>query len=362
MGILGRTLKYGSFKTRLFLVLTIVCCALGLGTLAACFVLPSIYLFILCAALLIAGFALGMCLFRADRRETRQHDNANNEGDVYKASADGHIERPSRMGRSKTAAEREPENNDTKEFEPVRRVAAGSRPESRFEVNYSKAYVNKLLKLYRIKKVYTPIIIDKCDSLAISRCPAYVWDKGGVMHFLLFEPESRVVTMSMQDARRVTYRKNVEETFAEGYEIMKSGIENFEEFEDVMPVYSSERVNPYKSINVKNLYVLGKDMMITPKSLRLLRKKYDFDINIFDSFNLREQYSDYFKKAYESRVMWSDNIISQKEYQDSIREILTDMTGDMDLTRFDVNDDIDRMVKYRLITKEYADFYKGRKG
>jgi hypothetical protein len=91
--------------------------------------------------------------------------------------------------------------------------------------------------------------------------------------------------------------------------------------------------------------------------MRALRRRFRFNTNIFHSLNTRGDYSDYFKKAYENRILWTDNVIGLQEYQRRIRAILQEMVSDEDLLKFEFEEDVAKMVQYRLITDEYADFY-----
>ncbi|MCR5829479.1 MAG: hypothetical protein K6F93_03905 [Lachnospiraceae bacterium] len=223
---------------------------------------------------------------------------------------------------------------------------------------YTKNEIRRLRKVYKFPKDACRIIIDSCKSLAIDHAPALFWVKKGRINLLIFEESARCETMSMNNTN-VSYKKNVREDEIIKYNSMREmGV--YKDFEDMMPTFSihgGAAGNEY----YKNLYVIGKDLEVTPRSLRTLMTQFDFKIKIFDSLGVKGNYSEYFQKAYEQRVMWTDGVISQNQYQNNIRDILQSMVDDESIIRYDFMEDLARMVHHRLITDEYAEFYKNKR-
>ena len=89
--------------------------------------------------------------------------------------------------------------------------------------------------------------------------------------------------------------------------------------------------------------------------------KFDFNFKVFDSLEIKGNYSHYFKAAYENRIFWTDNVITQNDYQERMRSILQQMVEDDELRNSDFEKDVELMVRYNLITKEYADYYMARR-
>ena len=219
----------------------------------------------------------------------------------------------------------------------------------------------KMLKVRKDDRRFTPIIVDVWKDVSALRVPAFVQDKGKNAYIILVEGALRTEIMPMSEFLQVTYQKNVEEIYMEQYEEIRKDPELNGIFGELLPAFyqSSGRNNSEKMC--KNLYVLGGKIAITPRSLRKLFNKFDFVFKVFDSFEIRGSYSDYFKAAYESRIFWTDNVITQNDYQERIRGILQNMIEDTELTNYDFERDIQLMVRYKLITSEYADYYKARK-
>jgi hypothetical protein len=249
----------------------------------------------------------------------------------------------------------DPRTQSDRENEPV----VSSRNDSKTDYRtYTKSEVKRLRKVYKIPKDACRIIIDSCKSLAIDHAPAFFWVKKGRIYLLAFEESARCETMSMNNMD-VSYKKNIREEEIIKYNSMREmGV--YKDFEEMMPTFSihgGAAGNEY----YKNLYVIGKDLTVTPRSLRSLMSQFSFKIRIFDSLGINGSYSEYFKKAYEQRVMWTDGVISQNQYQNNIRDILQSMVDDDSIIRYDFMDDLAKMVHHRLITDEYAEFYKNKR-
>ncbi|MCR5432714.1 MAG: hypothetical protein K6E95_09165 [Lachnospiraceae bacterium] len=248
------------------------------------------------------------------------------------------------------------EESDAQRDEVPERV---SRSERKTDYKtYTKNEVKRLRKIYKIPKDACRIIIDSCKSLAIDHAPALFWVKKGRIYLLVFEESARCETLPMVNTK-VSYKKNLREDEIIKYNSMREmGV--YKEFEDMMPTFSihgGAAGNEY----YKNLYVLGKDLEITPRSLRALLTQFDFKIEVFDSLGIKGNYSEYFQKAYEQRIMWTDGVISQGQYQNNIRDILQSMVDDEAIIRYDFMDDLAKMVHHRLITDEYAEFYRNKR-
>lgn len=224
---------------------------------------------------------------------------------------------------------------------------------------YTPEVFRKVLHKYKIKKNYVPIIIDECASFGTDKTPALVWNKRDKVYFLLMEGNERVVDIPMKQFTNVTYRQNVQEKDIPDYDAIRRKMGVYEEFEDVMPSFNTRADRMGRTTYFKNQYILGRDIAITARSLKSLMTKYKFSLNIFESLNLSGEFSSYFKIAYETRILWTDNVIGQQEYQSRIRNILENMADDDSLRRLDFMDELEKMVQYRLITDEYADYYHG---
>lgn len=224
----------------------------------------------------------------------------------------------------------------------------------------SAALRKKLLKVKPGDKKYTPIFVDACKSLVTYRTPAYVQIKGKDVIIMLMERNIRTHIIPLKKFLEVNYARNVEEKSPESYDVLKDDKELYTVFEDLLPSLFPTN-NVLSSTMLKNQYILADDIAISARSMKNLINKYEFNFHLFDALSLKGEYSDYFKMAYENRILWMDNCITQVEYQNRIRGVLQMMVDDDEILEYDMENDTDMMVRYKLITTEYADFYIGKK-
>ena len=219
----------------------------------------------------------------------------------------------------------------------------------------------KMLKVRKDDRRFTPIFVDSWKEARALHTPAFVQDKGKTASIILVEGALRTELVPMSDFLKVTYQRNVEERLAEDFEAIKNDVEVNNIFGELLPSLYQGNAKADSQVMYKNQYVLGGKIAITPRSLRKLLNKYDFEFRIFDSLNIKGKYSDYFKQAYESRLFWTDNVISQNDYQERIRRILQSMVDNKELGNDEFESDLALMVRFNLITTEYADYYKARR-
>lgn len=219
----------------------------------------------------------------------------------------------------------------------------------------------KMLKVRRDDRRFTPIFVDTWREARVMHTPAFVQDKGKTANIVLIEGALRTELIPMSEFLKVTYQRGVEEKFAEDFDKVKNDPEVNAIFAELLPALYQGSAGYNSEIMCKNLYWLGGKIAITPRSLRKLFNKFDFEFHVFDSLEIKGKYSKYFKQAYENRIFWTDNVISQNDYQERIRRLLQSMVDNTELKTAEFEADLDLMVRYNLITTEYADYYKARK-
>ena len=219
----------------------------------------------------------------------------------------------------------------------------------------------KMLKVRRDDRRFTPIFVDTWREARVMHTPAFVQDKGKTANIVLVEGALRTELIPMSEFLKVTYQRGVEEKFAEDFDKVKNDPEVNAIFAELLPALYQGSIGRNSDVMCKNLYWLGGKIAITPRSLRKLFNKFDFEFHVFDSLEIKGKYSKYFKQAYENRIFWTDNVISQNDYQERIRRLLQSMVDNTELKTAEFEADLDLMVRYNLITIEYADYYKARK-
>ena len=232
----------------------------------------------------------------------------------------------------------------------------------------------KMLKVRKDDRRFTPIFIDSWREARVLHTPAFVQDKGKTANIVLVEGALRTELIPMDEFLKCTYERNVPERFAEEYDKVKEDPDVNAIFGELLPsLYQGAHLGGSSRGDLmgsssnnsetmyKNLYWLGGKIAITPRSLRKLFNKFDFEFHVFETLNIKGKYSKYFKQAYESRIFWTDNVISQNDYQERIRRLLQSMVDNTELETAEFEADLDLMVRYNLITREYSDYYKARK-
>ncbi|MCR5203750.1 MAG: hypothetical protein K6E47_01735 [Lachnospiraceae bacterium] len=219
----------------------------------------------------------------------------------------------------------------------------------------------KMLKVRKDDRRYTPILVDSWKEARALHTPAFVQEKGRLVNIILVEGALRTELIPMSEFLQCTYRRNVEEKLAEDFDAIKQEADVNAIFGELLPSLYPGTGRSDTEVMYKNQYILGGKIAITPRSLRKLFNKFDFEFKVFDSLNIKGKYSTYFKQAYESRVFWTDNVISQNDYQERIRRVLQSMVDNKELRTAEFEADLDLMVRFNLITTEYADYYKARK-
>ena len=292
-----------------------------------------------------------------DKKKDKNKDKADADDDDDNISREEELRR--RRDREKDIATGRAEKNPETE-EPRRERLPGEEPDVS---KYSASNMKKIIKARKLGKDFIPVFIENWGSKHITQTPALCYVKDDHIHFLLLEGDlERDVSVPTDKFINVWYRKNVPVVNLKAYKNIKENMGAYDMFEDVMPSFASSTDQMGGTSYSQNLYLLGNDIALAPPSMRELRKRFRFNTNIFDSLNTRGEYSDYFKKAYENRILWTDNVIGLQEYQRRIRAILQEMVNDDNLLKFEFEDDVAKMVQYRLITDEYADFYLNLKG
>ncbi len=225
---------------------------------------------------------------------------------------------------------------------------------------YTQKNMTKLFKTVRVKGDPTAILIDLCESERIRQCPAYVWQAKGQICFLLLEKSPRTVSFAASEVLDVTNRPGVSASPKQDYQNLSDLEELKDEFERLMPATFSEGMAGRYSFK-KNLYVLGHDIAITPMSLRAMLPKFEFRFKLKDKLLADKSFSDYFKEAYKWKLLWNDGVLTVKEYQERIRHSLSLMALDKKVIDYDFEKNLSQMIHYRLITDEYADYFRARR-
>lgn len=220
---------------------------------------------------------------------------------------------------------------------------------------YDDVTLKKTMHHYRVKKTHKTIIIDSCPSQGIRECPAYVWRDRRYAYFLLLEAEPRRIRYPLSAVMRMEYRRGVLAKPEEEYlSFLKKSLVTTV-FWPHLPSYYQVRRNGMVRTQ-KNLYVLAGDLAVTNSSARNVMEMLSPGFRVEDEVTRDSRHGDLFVEIYQQNILLRDGVLDVKEYQERIKPILQDLAqAEMEFDAF--RKSLERMVEYRLITDEFADYF-----
>lgn len=220
---------------------------------------------------------------------------------------------------------------------------------------YDKETVKGILVKYKVNKDHKPIMIDSCESQGISQCPAYVWLTKGELHLLLFEKESRKVTISLSSFPLIVYEKGALADPNVDYPAFTKTSFLSLVFQSYLPTTYEDNRGSIKN-HRKNLYVIKPDLKVTNTSARTILDLLQAEPQIGGEFADPRLHNPYFEAAYKCSFMLRDGVMTVTEFKTKIKNLLKNL-ADAKINQAEFQMYINQMVSGRLITQEYADYY-----
>lgn len=212
------------------------------------------------------------------------------------------------------------------------------------------------LKKYRVNGK-RQVIIDSCPSLDFYERPAYIWSDRHHYYLLVISDREQPVRLkfSLHDNMKIYYRRAVECDPPHEYEAYREPSLISTAFGLFMPDYYQRRTNHGITWN-KNLYRLSDDMFFTNHSAKNVFDVTGASFEMEDEVTIEETHGGDFKEAYKLNILWRDSVLTNKEYQDKINFLLTELARSD--TKFDAfNKILNQMVDYNFITPDYVAYY-----
>lgn len=222
--------------------------------------------------------------------------------------------------------------------------------------NYTKEKVEAMLHKYKVREEHRRVIIDYCAAFRIRQCPAYVWKDKKNLYFLLLEEEPRKIEIPLHTIDGVHYESGAAVKSSLEYEEFKKHSFVGSVFLAYLPTYYEKRKNE-KHMYCKNLYVITPKLKVTNTSARNLFDILEADFILEDAVMTSARFDSYFKMAYKSNILLRDRVLTVEEYKDKIRILLTSFSqGEMSEKSYIML--INQLEEYKLITEEYARYYR----
>lgn len=352
MGKIWNAFRYGNRKTRFYIliifllfIISIACFITAVMTKALLWGLGMIFSLILGIIIMQSLSFKGSGQYTSERKEIikkekKKRKKSNNKSDNIE-SDESNKEKPRS---SKTKNESGKNENETEEED-----------DSGYLAELEASEIKNLLVAYKVKKDHYPVMIDSCKSEHIRQCPAYMWSEKGYLQFLLLEKKPRTFRIPLTSVNKITYTPAVSvRKFLEYEEFQKPSFAGLT-FGSLLPSYYEDSTSGI-ALTKKNLYMIEPDIVLTNTSIRAVIDLLQLDVTIHDKITKSSGYSNYFKEAYKTNILWKDGVISTKELKAEIKIMLQKM-AEAEISNLTFNENIYQMVQGRLITKEYADYY-----
>lgn len=220
---------------------------------------------------------------------------------------------------------------------------------------YNEQVLKKIKKKYRVKKDHRPIIIDHSKSYGIRECPAFIWRAHNKVYLLLLEKEPRKICISRDMIHNVGYRPGMKADRTKEYVAFHKENLVTSVFSSYLPDYYSSKVKN-DPLKIKNLYTIYPDICISNRSIAQVMDLLYLNFMPEDKITTSDKLNGYFKRIYAANILYKDKAYSITEYKDAVESTLGEMAyAEMSEKEYSLT--LSNLVKGRLISQEYADYY-----
>lgn len=225
--------------------------------------------------------------------------------------------------------------------------------------HYNQQYMKKIYRKYHVRKDHRAIIIDSSKTYQIKECPAFIWRVHSKVYLLLLEKEPRKISISRDMIRHMEYEPRVRGNRTKEYLAFQKDNLITSVFEGYLPDYFDSKAQN-RNLKYKNLYKIYPDILLSNRSAATVMDLLCLNFMPDDKITRSDKLNGYFKRAYAAHLMYQDKVYSITEYKENIETILKEMCyADLPDREFRVT--LENMVKGRMISDEYADYYSGMK-
>ena len=257
-------------------------------------------------------------------------------------------------GKEKKVEEEENETGEKKKKED-KKEKEEAKKESHIK-KYNEKSIKKLMIKYKVKKEHRKVMIDGSKAFRIRQCPAYLWKNRKEVSFLLLEEEPRIIKIPIDRIREIGYKKMVEANPTSDYpEFMEPSLIT-KLFSEFLPQYKEGSYRG-KMGAFKNLYTVTPDICITNTSAKNLLDIIEVEFAVHDEVTNSRNFSEYYKTAYQTNILWKDGVISTSEYKNRVKRLLTHVAQEP-ISKQIYDDLLQQLVQHKLITNEYASYYR----
>lgn len=224
-------------------------------------------------------------------------------------------------------------------------------------MTYDRKKVRKTLHKFKVRRDHRMIFVDHSEKLKVNQTPAYIWVEKKDFHLLLIEQEPRHITIPVYQIKEITYLKKQPANENIDYAAYRSSSVIADLFRPYLPDYSHSTVVDDLSA-YKNLYGIGNDIYVTNRSASALFDLLGVPFQVDDRVTMSNKVNIYFKEAYKSNILLRDNVIDANGYADRISKTLDNLAHST-VSYAEFKDTLNLMIRNKMITQEFASYYKG---
>ena len=222
--------------------------------------------------------------------------------------------------------------------------------------SYDEQRIKQVFYKYKVRKDHRLIIIDEWKEKEVRQTPAYVWRHRKQLHFLLIEEGVRELSVPINKAGVLTYQKGIICQAKDEYVQFRNESLLAQLFTPYLPTYHEGDKNG-RPVVYKNLFEFGNGIRITNPSARVLMDMIGLEAQVDDIVTRDVRYNAYFKRIYTQAVLFREQVINGKEYQEQINDILQEFAAS-DIATQEYDDTLQLMNQHKLITQEYVSYYQ----
>lgn len=345
------TLRYGDNRTKGFLVTVGALGIVSVGLLAAVLITHSLLFWVGAAATLLITAALAK-----DVRLAVVKDNAERNA-MNPAELQAELARLKAEKRQKRLAKKRNGKKTPEELE-VQAKDRAEEDEREFRgnalANMTEEKLKRLLVRYKVKQEHVPVIIDLCIPEHIRQAPGFAWKEDGKLKILLIERKPRMIERPLSALQVMEAERGIAVRAAGEYvELRESGVMN-KLFTPYLPRYHKKEIGG-RTVLLKNLYVLDEEIKFSAPSVNELKKLFSFRIELQERRLQGENISPHYKELFVGSFLWKDGILSLKEYQQEVEQVLTSLASP-EISEEEFERTLSSMIYSGLLPAEYRKF------
>lgn len=338
-------LRYGNWLTKLYVISIPICILVGIVLIVLSFVWNVIYLFLL-------GVAFGIGAIALSQSFTIEEEFIEQEPEEEKKQT------TKRLPRKK--AQRKPEARETveesQELEKETGETVDKKPKQDELEEYDEIKIKQVFYKYKVRKEHRLIMIDEWKEREIHQQPAYIWVHRGQAHLLVIGDGVQELTVPVNKASSMLYQRGIVCQTKEEYPQFRKESLLATLFSPYLPVYHEGNKNG-RPVIYKNLFEFGSGIKITNTSARNVRDLLQSEVQVDDIVTRDLRYNSFFKEIYKTGILFREQVITAKEYQDQVNDVLQNLALS-DASDKEYEDTLQLLCYQKLISQEYMEYYK----